>query len=150
MRTKIAILLCVMVGLLAANPVAAVNVYKASSAGLADVNVFVTDSAGQADCVIYEATSEGLAAGNAKWYYVDSAGLADVKIYFTSSAGQADKKVFFTKSQGLAKCDVDWKSYKKSTADWVLGSPAALRFSAGALLLDLSILIIDSGRGGKA
>jgi len=118
MKTKIVILLSVMVVMLAPMPVPAVNVYKASSEGLADVKVFVTDSAGQADCVIYEAASEGLATGNAKWYYVDSAGLADVNVYFTSSSGQADKTVFFTKSQGLAKCDVDWKSYKKSTADW--------------------------------
>jgi hypothetical protein len=48
---------------------------------------------------------------------VSSEGLADVRVYFTSSQGLADKKVYFTRSSGLAKCDVNWTSYKKSSAD---------------------------------
>jgi hypothetical protein len=57
--------------------------------------------------------SEGLASGNAKWYFTESEGLADVKMYFTKSEGLADVKVYFTKSEGLALCEVDWKRFNK-------------------------------------
>ena len=115
MRMKLPLLTLILT-LLAALPVEAVKVYRATSEGLADVKVYRTTSEGLADCLIYLTSSEGLASGNAKWYFEDSEGLADVKVYFTESEGLADKKVYFTKSEGLAKCDVEWTSYRKTSA----------------------------------
>jgi hypothetical protein len=136
MQTKLKIL-SVVLTLLAAVPAEAVKVYKSKTEGLADVKVYVTSSEGLADCLIHVVSSEGLADGNAKWYYVNSEGLADVKVYFATSEGLADKKIYFTKSEGLAKCDVDWTSYKKSTAGEMFGSLYALRSPTGALMRDL-------------
>ena len=116
MTTRLKILSLIL-PLLIAVPAYAVKVYKDKSEGLADVKVYETSSEGLADCIIHVVSSEGLADGNAKWYFVSSEGLADVRVYFTSSEGLADKKIYFTKSSGLAKCDVNWTSYKKSSAD---------------------------------
>jgi uncharacterized protein DUF6150 len=110
------VILCGLVSLIAAAPAEAVKVYRVKSEGLADVKVYEVDSEGLADCRIYVTSSASLASGNAKWFFVSSEGLADVKIYFTASAGLADKKIFFVKSEGLARCDVDWSSYKKTSA----------------------------------
>jgi hypothetical protein len=134
MRAKL-IILSVMIGLLAALPVEAVKVYRATSEGLADVKVYETKSEGLADCLIYVTSSEGLASGDAKWYFVNSEGLADVKVYFTSSEGLADKKIYFTKSEGLAKCDVDWISYRKSSVGYL----DALQFSTDPLMRSMAL-----------
>lgn len=129
MRTKLWILGAAL-SLLAALPARAIKVYQVTSGGLADVKVYVTDNKGQADCVIHVETSEGLAKGNARWYYATSAGLADVNVYFTDSEGLADKKVYFTTSEGLARCDVEWKNYKKQRSGLTrptVGSPNLTR-----------------------
>lgn len=115
MRTKL-IAISAMISLLTAVPVEAVKVFKVKSEGLANVKVYETNSEGLADCRIFVTRSEGLASGSAKWYFVGSEGLADVKVYFTESEGLADKKIYFVKSEGLARCDVDWSSYKKTSA----------------------------------
>jgi len=129
--------LSVILTLLAAVPAVAVKVYRTKSEGLADVKVYETSSEGLADCIIYVTSSEGLAGGDAKWYFVTSEGLADVKVYYTSSEGLADKKIYFTRSEGLAKCNVDWKGYKKSSAQRFVGSCDASKFSDFALIRNL-------------
>jgi uncharacterized protein DUF6150 len=115
MRTQ-SIILSTVVSLLTASPAEAVKVYKVKSEGLANVKIYETNSEGLADCRIYVTSSAGLAGGNAKWYFVQSEGLADVKVFFTESEGLADKKIFYVKSEGLARCEVDWQSYKKTSA----------------------------------
>ena len=136
MRTELKIL-SVILTLLAAAPALAVKVYRTKSEGLADVKVYETSSEGLADCIIYVTSSEGLAGGNAKWYFVSSEGLADVKVYFTSSEGLANKKIYYTRSEGLARCDVDWKGYKKSTAERFSGDCKASGFSDFALIREM-------------
>lgn len=135
MRVKL-MLLSVAFGLVMTMPVSAVKVYQTKSEGLADAKVYETNSEGLADCLIYVTSSEGLASGNAKWYFVTSEGLADVKVFFTNSEGLADKKIYFTKSEGLARCDVDWKSYRKTTAERFC-SRELMPHSANSLLRSL-------------
>ena len=115
MQAKL-IVLSAVVSVLMAGPVEAVKVFRVKSEGLAEVKVYETNSEGLADCRIYVTNSEGLASGNAKWFFVNSEGLADVKVLFTESESLADKKIYFVKSEGLARCDVDWKSYRKTSA----------------------------------
>jgi hypothetical protein len=143
MRTQLAIL-TVAITFLTATPVSAVKVYRQRSEGLADVKVYEVNSEGLADCIIYLVHSEGLASGNAKWYYVNSEGLADVEVFFTNSEGLADKKIYFTKSEGLAKCEVDWISYKKTSAHWLSIGCAPAQPSATELLRDLVLPQCDS------
>jgi|SoiMethySBSTD1v2_1073268.scaffolds.fasta_scaffold1830549_1 uncharacterized protein DUF6150 len=129
------IILSAVVSLLTVSPAEAVKVFKVKSEGLAHVKVYETNSEGLADCRIFVTSSEGLAGGNAKWYYVHSEGLADVKVFFTESEGLADKKIFFVKSEGLARCDVDWQSYKKTSARQFCGDDFTA--SANSLIRDM-------------